>query len=151
MFLVSRTHYIPFRDVKRGYRTVESDNYQQEENDVTVEIVENEQDYIMIVERQEKARWDSLMEETKKAQVLPSTRKKTARRRFKFTLAKCGILIGAVGAHRRNLLSLHAYHFKTMKFSAGNESFENTQLGIVSWNQKEREKWHRIRMDGWIC
>jgi hypothetical protein len=64
MFLVSRTHYIPFRDVKRGYRTIESDNRQQE----------NEQDYTMIVERQEKARGDSLMEETKKAQVLLSTR-----------------------------------------------------------------------------
>jgi hypothetical protein len=74
MFLVSRTHYIPFRDVKRGYRTVESGNHQQEENDVTIEIVENEQDYTMIVERQEKARGDSLMEETKKAQVLLSTR-----------------------------------------------------------------------------
>jgi predicted methyltransferase MtxX (methanogen marker protein 4) len=58
----------------KGNRTVESDNHQQEESDVTVEIVENEQDYTMIVERQEKARWDSLMEETKKAQVLLSTR-----------------------------------------------------------------------------
>jgi hypothetical protein len=60
-------------------------------------------------------------------------------RRFKFTLAKCGLLIGAVGAHIRNLLSLHAYHFKTMKFSAGNESSENTHLDIVSWNQKKEK------------
>jgi hypothetical protein len=45
MFLVSRTHYIPFRNVKRGYQTVASSEQQQEEDSqVAMVMEENEQD-----------------------------------------------------------------------------------------------------------